>query len=100
MIFKGVKSVQKIKRDGHIHTPFCPHGAMDLLEDYVKEGLRLGLEEISFTEHFPLPKCICDPIFQAECAICEEDIPKYFEAVELLQEKYKGKIKINKGSHI
>ncbi len=92
--------MQMIKRDGHIHTPFCPHGTKDSLEDYVREGVRLGLEEISFTEHFPLPKSICDPIFQAECALDEESIPKYFEAVELLQEKYKGKIKINKGFEV
>lgn len=92
--------MQKIKRDGHIHTPFCPHGTKDELEAYVEEGLQLGLEEMSFTEHFPLPKGICDPIFQAECALEEAVIPKYFEEMKALQEKYKGKMKINKGFEI
>ena len=59
---------QKIKRDGHIHTPFCPHGSKASLEAYVEEAICLGREEISFTEHFPLPKHIIDPIFAEECA--------------------------------
>ena len=92
--------MQKIKKDGHIHTPFCPHGTKDLLETYVEEGIRLGLEEMSFTEHFPLPQGICNPVFEAECALEEVVIPEYFKAVEALQEKYKEKIKINKGFEV
>lgn len=92
--------MHKIKRDGHIHTPFCPHGTKDSLEAYVEEGIRLGLEEMSFTEHFPLPKNICDPILVAECALDEDVIPKYFRAVEAMQKKYQEKIKINKGFEV
>ncbi|MGG7186098.1 histidinol-phosphatase HisJ, partial [Clostridium butyricum] len=25
-------------RDGHIHSPFCPHGTLDSLESYVEEA--------------------------------------------------------------
>ena len=91
---------QKIKRDGHIHTPFCPHGSKDSLEAYVEEAICLGREEISFTEHFPLPKHIIDPIFAEECALDESVIPEYFKAIESVKEKYKGRIKINKGFEV
>ena len=43
-------------RDGHIHSPFCPHGTDDSLESYVEEALKQGLVEMSFTEHMPLPE--------------------------------------------
>lgn len=90
----------EIKRDGHMHTPFCPHGSKDELEAYVQKAISLGLEEISFTEHFPLPKHICDPQFEAECALDEKDVEAYFEAVETVKAKYIGKIKINKGFEV
>lgn len=91
---------QKILRDGHIHTPFCPHGSNDKMEEYIEEAIRLGREEISFTEHFPLPKDIINPIFAAECAISEDRVRTYLEAVEVVQERYKDKIKINKGFEV
>ena len=93
-------SIREIKRDGHIHTPFCPHGSKDKMEAYVEEAIRLGLEEMSFTEHFPLPQGICDPEFEAECALNKKDIPAYFKAVDRVKEQYKGKIKINKGFEV
>lgn len=38
-------------KDGHIHSPYCPHGSKDALEDYVKRAIEIGLDEITFTEH-------------------------------------------------
>ena len=70
------------------------------MEGYVEEAIRLGREEISFTEHFPLPKGITDPVFEKDCALEEQVIPDYFKAVEEVQQKYKGKIKINKGFEV
>ena len=40
-------------KDGHIHTPYCPHGTDDKFEQYVEKAIKVGLDEISFTEHFP-----------------------------------------------
>ena len=48
-------------KDGHIHTPYCPHGTDDKFEQYVEKAIKVGLDEISFTEHFPLPKGFTDP---------------------------------------
>lgn len=39
---------RKIVRDGHIHSPYCPHGTKDTFEMYVEKALSEGLEEITF----------------------------------------------------
>lgn len=56
--------ISMIKRDGHIHTPFCPHRTKDDLEAYVHEAIKLGREEITFTEHFPLPAGVTKKVLQ------------------------------------
>ena len=28
-----------VKRDGHIHSPYCPHGTKDSFEMYVEKAL-------------------------------------------------------------
>ena len=89
-----------IKRDGHIHTPFCPHGTRDTLEAYVIEAIRLGREEITFTEHFPLPSGVTTESFARECSLSNEEIPLYLEAVNEIKNKFEGKIKINKGFEV
>ena len=89
-----------IKRDGHIHTPFCPHGSKDPLEAYVEEAVRLGREEITFTEHFPMPKGVTDPVYAAECTLQEKEVPLYLEAVKKVQSRYQSQIKINRGFEV
>ena len=49
-----------MKKDGHVHTPFCPHGSKDHFEEYIEKALALGFKEISFTEHAPLPEGFID----------------------------------------
>ncbi|NOW03668.1 histidinol-phosphatase HisJ [Clostridium beijerinckii] len=92
---------KKIVRDGHMHSPYCPHGTKDSFEMYVDKALIEGLEEITFTEHMPFP-CyfIDDKEFQDECAPNEEAIQKYFKDVEVIKLKYKDKIKINIGLEV
>lgn len=90
-------------KDGHIHTSFCPHGSSDRLEAYVEEAIKLGRTEISFTEHFPLPKLpneILNRKFALECSISEKDIPPYLLEILMVQEKYDHKIKILKGFEV
>lgn len=88
-------------RDGHIHTPFCPHGTKDSLESYVEEALKHNLAEISFTEHMPFPVYFLeDKDFQDECATPKEHMMDYFEAIKKIKEKYKDKIKINIGMEV
>ena len=47
-----------VKRDGHIHSHYCPHGSNDSFESYIKKAIEEGIEEITFTEHMPMPKGI------------------------------------------
>ena len=88
-------------RDGHIHSPFCPHGTKDPLEDYVEEALKHNLVEMSFTEHMAFPVYFLDDRdFQDECATPKEHMMDYFEAAKKIKEKYKDKIKINIGMEV
>lgn len=47
-----------IKRDGHIHSPFCPHGSSDTMASYCERAIAHGIETITFTEHAPLPAAL------------------------------------------
>ena len=88
-------------RDGHIHSPLCPHGSKDSFDSYVEKAIKLGLKEISFTEHMPLPGYFMDDkVFLDECAMKEDKVEKYFKEIDTVKEKYKGKIKINRGFEV
>lgn len=89
-----------VKRDGHIHTPFCPHGTKDTLDAYVYESLRLGREEITFTEHFPLPTGVTTESFARECSLLDEEVPDYLEVVGAIQKKFEREIRIHKGFEV
>lgn len=92
---------KKVVRDGHIHSPYCPHGTKDAFELYVEKALQEGLEEMTFTEHMPFPEYFMeDKEFLDECAPKDEAIKKYFKDVELLKIKYENKIKINLGLEV
>lgn len=87
-------------KDGHIHSPYCPHGSKDKLEDYVKRALEIGLDEITFTEHLPLPENFKDPYPENDSAMSIDQLHKYMEEVRKLKYKYKDKIKINLGVEV
>ena len=91
----------KVKRDGHIHSPYCPHGTKDSFEMYVEQALNKGLEEITFTEHMPFTSVFFeDKEFQDECAMSEEYVDSYIKDVKEIKKKYEGKIKINLGFEV
>ena len=87
-------------KDGHIHSPYCPHGSKDALEDYVKRAIEIGLDEITFTEHLPLPENFKDPSPENDRAMSIDQLHKYMEEVRNLKYKYKDKIKINLGVEV
>lgn len=96
-----IKGVAKmVKKDGHIHTYFCPHGTKDSFEDYIEKAISLGFEEISFTEHAPLPDGFVDTTPTQDSAMCADMLDLYFENIQIQKEKYKGKIKINCGLEV
>ena len=87
-------------KDGHIHTPYCPHGTDDKFEQYVEKAIKVGLDEISFTEHFPLPKGFTDPAPDNDSSINLEQLKSYINDVNKLKDRYKDKIKINVGAEV
>ncbi|WP_096189741.1 histidinol-phosphatase HisJ [Evansella halocellulosilytica] len=83
--------------DGHIHTPFCPHGTNDTFEQYVERAIELGYTEMTFTEHAPLPEKFTDPVPTMDSAMQRKDLARYFQSITKLKEKYHHVIKINAG---
>lgn len=89
-----------VKKDGHIHSPFCPHGTKDKMVDYVEKAIKLGFNEISFTEHAPLPNGFVDSTPTEDSAMRMVDLEKYLVEVEKLKMEYREKIKVNVGLEV
>jgi histidinol-phosphatase (PHP family) len=86
--------------DGHVHTPFCPHGSEDSFEMYIERAIRLGLNGISFTEHAPLPKGFHDPTPAKDSAMKAQHLNAYFQKINELKNEYKNHIEIKTGLEI
>ncbi len=89
-----------ILRDGHIHSPYCPHGTKDSFELYVQKAIELGLKEITFTEHMPLPGNFMDPEFLKSCSPTMDVIEEYIKELDYIKERFKSVIKINTGLEV
>lgn len=89
-----------MKADGHVHTPFCPHGTKDPFEDYIFRAIQLGFNEITFTEHAPLPARFNDPTPHKDSGMDPNDLEKYFSILKNLQTKFASDIKINIGLEV
>lgn len=90
----------QVLRDGHIHTPLCPHGSLDPFEAYIHKAIEMNRVEMTFTEHFPLPYGIVENEFRDDCCMQEEQIPDYIQKVSKLKNVYKDSIKINLGFEV
>ncbi|NOZ64794.1 MAG: histidinol-phosphatase HisJ [Caldiserica bacterium] len=83
--------------DYHLHTSLCGH-ARGRMEDYVKNAIQAGLEEIGFSGHFPLFH-ITDRKLASNLSIPEEKFPLYVEQVLDLRKKFPS-IKIRLGCEV
>ena len=86
--------------DGHIHTPFCPHGSADCFEEYIEWFLKNQVDEISFTEHAPLPQGFIDTVPTKDSAMKLEQLIPYIEKIQKLKQKYQQQITINIGLEV
>jgi histidinol-phosphatase (PHP family) len=77
--------------DYHMHTPLCHH-ASGPMEAYVERGIELGLREIGFADHNPLPNGL-----GANVRMTEDQLDFYVECVTDLQFKYRGQIEVRLG---
>ncbi|WP_314001490.1 histidinol-phosphatase HisJ family protein [uncultured Paenibacillus sp.] len=81
--------------DYHTHHARCGH-AVGTLEEYVKQGVELGLAQIGLSDHMPLLHV--DPAtYYPEMAMAMEELPRYVEECLELKEKYKGAIDVRVG---
>lgn len=89
-----------MKADGHIHTPFCPHGTKDALKKYIERAIQLHFDEITFTEHAPLPNGFNDPTPDKDSGMKMELLEDYITELTSIKKEYKDQLKINIGLEI
>lgn len=77
-----------IRCDYHMHTPLCKH-ATGPMEAYVERGIEIGLREIGFSDHNPLPNG-----YGANVRMEEAELDYYVKRVLELQYQYRGKIDV------
>ncbi|MDX5476505.1 MAG: histidinol-phosphatase HisJ [Bacillaceae bacterium] len=87
-------------KDKHIHTLYCPHGTRDTLEQYVEQAIKLKYDDISFTEHAPLPISFTDPTPHKDSAMSWNDLSFYLEDINKLKKLYKGTLTIHCGLEV
>jgi histidinol-phosphatase (PHP family) len=79
--------------DYHLHTLFCNH-AVGGMECYIKRAIDLGLREICFLDHLTIRKT------EPGLSMTPEEIPYYFNAVQILKQKYRDKIDVKTGLEV
>lgn len=89
-----------IKRDAHIHTPFCPHGTTDSLYAYAQKALESGFQDISFTEHAPLPYGFTDPTPDQDSGMQMDELADYFTALQQVKSEFAGNLRIRSGLEV
>ena len=80
-----------MKSDYHMHTTFSD-GKASIVE-MVVAAIDKGLDQITFTDHMPLP-------FDNVYAMRVDDIEKYKQEIDQVKKNNFGKIKINQGIEI
>lgn len=89
-----------MKRDAHIHSPFCPHGTTDDFEKYIKKAINFGFTDITFTEHAPLPSGFIDPTPMKDSGMEAEHLIPYIEKLKELKKQYASQIRIRIGLEV
>jgi len=72
----------KIRADYHLHTARCKH-ATGTMEAYVEQAIQLGLEEIAFTDHIPLPD-----EFDIDHRMARSELDEYLKEITDLKKTY------------
>jgi histidinol-phosphatase (PHP family) len=84
-----------MKIDYHTHHARCGH-AIGSLEEYVQQGIRLGLDQLGLSDHMPLLH-VKPADYYPEMAMSMEELPRYVEECLELKDRYKGQIDIRVG---
>jgi histidinol-phosphatase (PHP family) len=94
-----------LKKDGHTHTHYCPHGSIESVEKYIMQAIKQGFTDYSITEHAPLPTAFLKSAAGEQYAIDTagmriEDVPTYLTEMHDLKKKYASQINIHVGFEI
>lgn len=89
-----------MRKDGHIHTPYCPHGTLDSFHLYIEKAIQNDFNEITFTEHAPLPKNFTDPTPEKDSGMDFKLLETYISDLDDLKKQYKKDIVISIGLEI
>lgn len=81
--------------DYHTHHARCGH-AVGQLEEYVQQGIQIGLSQIGLSDHMPLLH-VNPAEYYPEMAMPMEELPRYVEECFSLKEKYRGQIDVRVG---
>ncbi len=100
VVFIYERRVQLMIHDGHVHTPYCPHGTKDSLADYCEAAIRLGIKGITFAEHAPLPPSFTDPTPLQDCAMNPHHLQKYIKEIDELKKEYESQLTIFTGLEV
>ncbi|WP_214776994.1 histidinol-phosphatase HisJ [Exiguobacterium sp. s22] len=86
--------------DGHVHTPFCPHGTKDPIEHYIQVGIEKDLQTMTFTEHAPFPQSFIDPVPNQDSAMSVDLLPDYLDTLRQMKRQYEEVIEIKIGLEV
>ncbi|WP_214793920.1 MULTISPECIES: histidinol-phosphatase HisJ [unclassified Exiguobacterium] len=86
--------------DGHVHTPFCPHGTKDPIELYIQAGIEKSLQTMTFTEHAPFPRSFIDPVPNQDSAMSIDLLPEYLDTLQQMKQHFKDVIDIKVGLEV
>ncbi|UOQ94144.1 histidinol-phosphatase HisJ [Halobacillus shinanisalinarum] len=86
--------------DGHIHSPYCPHGTSDTLESYVEQAIKSGYTSMTFTEHAPLPPSFNDPVPTRDSGMNPRLLEAYINDVSKVKKIYESDIEVKVGLEV
>lgn len=95
-----------MKKDGHTHTEYCPHGEVKDTEELILRAIQLGFTDYSITEHAPLPPEILtkqaagDKEIWDTASLALNDTEHYLKHMHQLKEKYASDIRIHVGFEV
>ncbi|TLS39095.1 histidinol-phosphatase HisJ [Pseudalkalibacillus caeni] len=86
--------------DGHVHTPYCPHGSADSFSAYAEAAIQKGYSGLTFTEHAPLPKSFVDPTPFKDSGMQQGQLSGYFQELNALKRYYHSHLTIRTGLEV
>jgi histidinol-phosphatase (PHP family) len=89
-----------MKRDAHIHSPFCPHGTKDSFKLYIEKAINNGFTDISFTEHAPAPQGFMDTVPDQDSFLQPNMLEPYILELQQLKKQYAHDISIKIGLEV